>query len=219
MKKLFIISTLLLSTYAQADLFDSLTGNLNLSPTQSGNLRSGLASILGGSKRGNVTIAQTRSFSTCFEMLIKAKAKQLDADAEFVKVGFATNRFYSNVIEGDYQQFHNRDKNRSMFGRTLMRGISDIESIGFNSTTSRESAPHLDSDCSSYMDIEKVSKVQVDGRECRKVDLVLNAEDPKTKKDYKAYASNLFCEGENIVKTDFTGREFREIYEMHEILD
>ncbi len=217
MKKLFIIATLLTSTYSHADLFDNLTGNLNLSPSQSSNLRNGLSSILSGSSSSGVKIKERLSFNKCFEMLNQAKNNQITEKEEFVNIGYALNNFYSNVIEGDYQQFHNPDTSFRKFGRTLMRGITNIESIGFNSTTSSKNAPQLDYDCSNFMDIEKVSKVIVNNKECRKVDLALNAMNSQTKKRVQAGVSHYFCEGENIVKADYTGKKFTEIYEMNEI--
>ncbi|EPZ49294.1 hypothetical protein M902_0249 [Bacteriovorax sp. BAL6_X] len=217
MKRLLITAMILTGATAQADLFDNLTANLNLSPSQSNNLRNGLASILSGSGSSSVREAEKLSFNKCFEMLKEAKQEQVKSDKDFIKSGYATGSFYSNVIEGDYQQFHDRNEEVSKFGRTLMRGITNLDSIRFNSTTSVKHAPHLDYYCSSYMDIENVSKVIVENKECRKVDLALNAIDANTKKKYKATASNFFCEGESIVKTDFTGKRFEVIYEMNEI--
>ncbi|MFG1500627.1 hypothetical protein ABMA70_10520 [Halobacteriovorax sp. XZX-3] len=217
MKRLLLTAILLTSATAQADLFDNLTANLNLSPSQSNNLRNGLASILSGGGSGSVKEAERYSFNKCFEMLRVAKQEQIKSGKKFIKAGYATGKFYSNVIEGDYKQFHDKNEDISKFGRTLMRGVSNLDSIRFNSTTSEKDAPHLDYYCSSYMDIESVSKVIVGNKECRKVDLALNAMDANTKKRYKASASNFFCEGENIVKTDFTGKKYDVIYEMNEI--
>lgn len=216
MKKLLVIASLLLSTYAQADLFENLTSNLNLNAAQSGNLRNGLASLLGGSSRSEVKVKESLSFNTCFDMLNKAKLNQLKEKKDFIDVGYALNNFYSGVIEGDYVQFHDNTK-VSKFGRTLMRGLTDINSINFNSTASEKTAPHLDFACSNFMDIDSVTKVIVEDKECRKVDLSLNAIDAHTKKKFKVTASNFFCEGEHVVKTDFTGKRFDIIYKMHEI--
>ncbi|MEH0861825.1 MULTISPECIES: hypothetical protein [Halobacteriovorax] len=216
MKNLLIL-TMLLSTSAQADLFDNLTANLNLSPSQSQNLRNGLSSILNGGGSSQVKIKENLSFNKCFQMLEAAKNKQINNDQALVNIGYSTRAFYSDVIEGDFRQFHIEDTRQ--FGIQLMRGLSDTRSIHINSYSSVETAPQNDRDCSNYMDIEKVSKVKIDGKVCRKVDLVLNAIDPNTQKKYKQQASNIFCEGENNIKADFTGKDFDVIYEMNEIID
>lgn len=218
MKSLLFITIFLSSTMAQADLlFDSLTSNLNLTASQSHNLRNGLASILSSRNNGQVQIKENLSFNKCFQMLEKAKQKQIEEGKDFIDIGLSTRSFYSDVIEGDYQQFHSQDTRK--FGIELMRGLSNTKSININSYSSAEVAPQNNSDCSDYMDIKKVSKVKIDGKVCRKVDLVLNAIDLKTKKEYKSSASNIFCEGEHIIRADFTGKSFDVINEMNEIID
>lgn len=217
MKKLLLITMLLSTSAAQADLFDNLTSNLNLSPSQSQNLRSGLSSILSGGNHFSPKIRKTLSFNKCFSMLTEARQKQINEDKDFVDIGYSTSSFYSDVIEGDYRQFHTEDNRK--FGIQLMRGLTDTRRIHINTYSSSETAPQNDYDCSSYMDIERVAKVKIDGKVCRKVDLALNAVDRDTKKQYKRTAANIFCEGERYIKSDFTGQEFEVIYEMNEIID